>query len=199
MKKRLLAVLLFITTAFVHAADKYAPQGNSLADALQWLAVQTACLGEYGMAFTGDFTQADPRDTYRPNDIREYLANQARQSGGRTSIQTVYGICFNYAQAAYDLIRDNQSYYESKGMKRGGFYIAGVHQNPRQMVLYNPVPQGRHDTEQNGVYVKVNSRPNVQTHDSITLHAWLWVYGNDGTIYWIDPTWTDNSGDVVWG
>ncbi|MDR2434430.1 MAG: tetratricopeptide repeat protein [Treponema sp.] len=195
MKKLTSVALLLLTgLAFIHAADKYAPAGNTLADALQWLAVQTACLGEYSMAFTGDFTQSDPRDNYRPNDIREYLA---RQSGNRTSIRTIYGICFDYAQYAYNIISDSRSYYTGLGVRQ--WYIAGTHGNSRQMVLYDPVPRGQHDLEQNGVYVKVASRPNVQAHNDITYHAWLWVIGNDGTTYWIDPTWTDNTGYVWWG
>jgi tetratricopeptide (TPR) repeat protein len=189
-----IVVLLLVTTIFAFAADKYAPQGNTLADAIQWLAVQTACLGEYGMAFTGDFTQPDPRDIYRPNDIREYLV---KQSGGRTRVQTVYGICFDYAQYAYNVILASRSYYTSLGVRQ--WYIAGTHGNSRQIELYDPVSRGQHDVEQNGVYVKIASRENVQAHDNITYHAWLWVIGNDGTIYWIDPTWTDNSGYVVWG
>jgi tetratricopeptide (TPR) repeat protein len=50
----------------------------------------------------------------------------------------------------------------------------------------------------NGVYVKESERQNVRTHGNATYRAWLWMYGNDGEIYWIDPTWTDNYGYVVW-
>jgi hypothetical protein len=32
-----------------------------------------------------------------------------------------------------------------------------------------------------------------------TDHAWLWIMRNDGVWFWIDPTWTDNSGYVVYG
>jgi hypothetical protein len=39
----------------------------------------------------------------------------------------------------------------------------------------------------------------VQAHGNATVHAWLWVYSNDGTIYWIDPTWTDTAGYIWWG
>jgi hypothetical protein len=52
MKKRFVmsAVLLLIVTAFA-AADKYAPPSvKSLSDELQWLAMQTACIGQYSMA-----------------------------------------------------------------------------------------------------------------------------------------------------
>jgi tetratricopeptide (TPR) repeat protein len=110
-----------------------------------------------------------------------------------------YGICFNYAQAAYDDISQYQSHYESLGMKKSGWYIAGVLDNPRQITLYDPVSRGQATMILNGVYVKEASRQNARAHGSATYHAWLWVYGNDGEIYWIDPTWTDNNGYVVWG
>jgi hypothetical protein len=54
------AALLLLVTAFA-AADKYAaPSAGSLSDELQWLAIQTACIGQYSMAQTGDFTLGDP-------------------------------------------------------------------------------------------------------------------------------------------
>jgi Flp pilus assembly protein TadD len=199
MKKLLSVVLLLTGLTFAHAADKYTPAGNTLPDALQWLAVQTACLSEYGRAFTGDFTQDDPRDIYRPSDIREYLANQ---SGRRTRVQTIYGICFDYAQAAYNAISASQSYYEGRGMKSGQWYIAGTWKNnPGVIILFDPVARGGPGTiSPNGVHIKEQSRYNVQNHGNRPMnHAWLWVIGNDGTTYWIDPTWTDGDGYVWWG
>jgi tetratricopeptide (TPR) repeat protein len=194
MKKRLLAVLLLITTVFVHAADRYAPAGNSLSDALQWLAAYTACIGLYnGAEFSGD---TDPPDNYRPSDIREYLANQ---SGDQTKVDTFYGICFNYAQAAYNVITKNQSYYTNLGIK--AWYMAACWEtNPSEIKLFDPVLRGQHTTRFNGVYMREHSQHNVQNHGNRPMnHAWLWVIANDGTIYWVDPTWTDNSGYVVWG
>ncbi|MDR1326259.1 MAG: tetratricopeptide repeat protein [Treponema sp.] len=199
MKKLTSVVLLLAGLTFAHATDKYAPAGNTLADALQWLAVQTASLGEYGMAFTGDFTEPDPRDNYRPSDIREYLAGQ---SGNRTRVQTIYGICFDYAQYAYNVISASQSYYEGRGMKSGQWYIAATWKNnPGVIRLFDPVARGGPDTiSPNGVHIKEQSRRSVQNHGNRPMnHAWLWVIGNDGTTYWIDPTWTDGTGYVWWG
>jgi hypothetical protein len=51
----------------------------------------------------------------------------------------------------------------------------------------------------NGVYLKENSRYQVYAHDGAAGHAWIWVQHNNGTWYWIDPTWTDNTGYVWWG
>ncbi|MDR1506838.1 MAG: tetratricopeptide repeat protein [Treponema sp.] len=197
MKKRCISVLLLLAgLASVHAADKYAPAGNSLADAMQWLAVRTACLSEYGMAFTEDFTEPDPRDNYRPADIREYLAGQ---SGGRTRVQTIYGICFDYARAAYDYISQNSNYYGNLGVRE--WYMAATWKTePGVIKLFDPVQRGQHTTSFNGVYMKEISRHNVRHHGNSPMnHAWLWAYGNDGTVYWIDPTWTDGYGYVVWG
>jgi hypothetical protein len=113
MKKGAIIVLLLAAPALTHAADKYAPLGgNSLADELQWLAAQIACVGQYNMAQTGDYSIGDPQDYYRPADIREYLT---RLSGSRTATTTFYGICFDYAQAAYNHILNNRSLYENRG------------------------------------------------------------------------------------
>jgi tetratricopeptide (TPR) repeat protein len=197
MKKSAITVLLLAAAAIAQAADKYTPLGgNSLANELQWLTAQTACAGQYNMAQTGDYSIGDPHDYYRPADIREYLA---RQSGGRTATTTFYGICFDYAQAAYNHISGNRAAYEAKGMKRNGWYIVGTGNNSRQITLYDPSSREQATLRMNGVYIKENSRQNVQAHGNATVHAWLWVYGNDGTIYWIDPTWTDTAGYIWWG
>lgn len=194
MKKSMWMIgLLLAGLPFAHA-DKYAPVGNTLADALQWLAVQTACLGEYSMAQTGDSSVSDPMDNYRPPDVREYLA---RQSGNRTRSLTFYGICFDYAQTAYNIILQNSSQYGNLGVK--AWYMAGTHKNSREIILIDPTSKEKSDYNQNGVPVKVASRQNVRAHGDATSHAWLWVYGNDGNTYWIDPTWTDNTGYIWWG
>jgi tetratricopeptide (TPR) repeat protein len=172
------------------------PQSSALPDELQWLAVQIACTSMYNMAQTGDFTQPDPQDWYKPNHIRTYLTEL---SGSQTQNTMTYGICFNYAQAAYDDILRYRGHYEKLGMKANGWYIAAAFDNPREIILFDPVPKDKATRTVNGVSVREHSRQNVRTHDGATKHAWLWVYGNDGTIYWIDPTWTDNTGYPWWG
>jgi tetratricopeptide (TPR) repeat protein len=190
MKRTIFAIMLLAAMTSAAAAD-------DLTGELQWLSVQTACLGMYNNAQAGNYTLGDPHDYYKPSDIREYLTER---SGSRTVTQTFYGICFDYAQTAYDEIKNNRNRYESLGMKQNGWYIAMVKDNPRQIVLYDPVSQDKATDILNGVYLKENSRQNVRNHGGTTTwHAWLWIYGNDGTIYWIDPTWTDNAGYVWWG
>jgi tetratricopeptide (TPR) repeat protein len=196
MKRNTIAVFLLVSAVFARAADKYTPPGGALVEELQWLAIQTACVGQYNNAQAGNYTLHDPRDNYTPADIRGYLTEL---SGSRTRTPTFYGICFDYAQAAYDDISAYRSHYEGKGMQKNGWYIAAAQDNSRQITLYDPVSRERATAVFNGVPLKESSRQNVAAHGGATWHAWLWVYGNNGTIYWIDPTWTDNSGYVWWG
>jgi hypothetical protein len=164
--------------------------GNSLADELQWHAVQTAYLAIYNMAQTGDFTLDDPYDYYQPSAIRDYLTSL---SGAETRNMMTYDICLNYAQLAYNDISRYQVHYEKLGMRMNGWYIAGVYGNSREITLFDPVSREQADVRLNRVYVKTVFQQNVRAHGDATYHAWLWVYGNNGTIYWIDPTWTDNA------
>jgi Tfp pilus assembly protein PilF len=199
MKKRVFAVLLLIAAVFVHAADRYALSGNTLTDVVQWLAVYAACVGQYNVAYLGDYKSGnpDPENLYQPTDIREYMA---RMSGDRTKADTFFGICFDYAQAAYNEIKRNRNRYGGLGIKE--WYMACTWRTtPGQIRLFDPVPNKGPDTiEPNGVPIKEQSRHNVQNHGNGPMnHAWLWVIANDGTIYWIDPTWTDDNGYVVWG
>jgi tetratricopeptide (TPR) repeat protein len=188
--KRFASICLLLILTIQHGFT------DDFTDELQWLAKLTACIGQYNKAQTGDYTVKDPQDYYRPSDIREWLA---KQSGSRTVTQTFYGICFDYAQAAYNTISQSPSQYEQLGMRRGGWYIAVVGNNPRQITLYDPVARDKATVIMNGVPLKENSRQNIRAHGDAKNHAWLWVYGNDGTIYWLDPTWTDTSGYVWWG
>jgi hypothetical protein len=169
--------------------DKYVfLEDSTLAYAIQWLAVQTACIGIYSKDDLGEYP-----GFYKPSDIRQYLT---WQNGNRTSITTFAGVSSDYALAAYNEITRNQSRYMNLGVK--AWYIATVFSNPREIILYDPVPWGQHTGIINGIPMKEQSRRNVQTHENVEYHAWLWIYTNDGTIYWIDPTWTDE-GYVWWG
>lgn len=58
----------------------------------------------------------DPHDHYTPNMMKQRFADM---SGERTRIQTFYGICFDYAQAAWDDIKRYQGVYI-------GFFSAGI-------------------------------------------------------------------------
>lgn len=197
MKKRIFIFALFLAfCAGCCYADKFS-------DLLQDLAVQTACLGQYSMAQTGDETAEDPYDFYTPNHLAERFA---KMSGTKTKTDTFYGVCFNYAEAAYKDISDNLSLYVDSGMENGEFYIAATNFFGNGIILYRPAKDGETpDQTMNGVALKkVREELQVTPHldgngKPAQQHAWLWVEKNDGGQYWVDPTWTDNVGFVVWG
>jgi hypothetical protein len=173
---------------------------NDFTDLLQDLAVQTACLGMYSTAQTGAYVTSrydDPPDWYDP----PMMANRfAAMSGNMTRINTFYGVCFDYAQFAWDDIKKYQKMYNDAGMKNQQWFIAVANKNaPSTIILYDPVSQEKATIISNGVYLKENSRHKVYSHDGATGHAWIWIQHKNGDWYWIDPTWTDNTGYVWWG
>jgi len=193
MKKYVCFIVLFTIIVSTTTAD-------ALADILQDLAVQTACLGMYSTAQTGVYVTSrydDPPDWYDP----PMLANRfAAMSGNMTRINTFYGVCFDYAQFAWDDIKRYQKSYNDAGMIGQQWYIAVTNKNdPYTIILYDPVSRENATIISNGVYLKENSRHRVYAHDGATGHAWLWVQHSNGTWYWIDPTWTDNTGYPWWG
>jgi len=195
-KKSLFIGVLFLLSISTISAD-------DLANLLQDLAVQTACLGMYSTAQTGVYVTSrydDPPDWYDP----PMMANRfAAMSGNMTRIETFYGVCFDYAQFAWNDIKKYQKLYNDAGMKGQQWYIAVANVgNPNTIILYDPLPEGRKNEAtiiSNGIYLKENSRHRVYAHDGATGHAWLWVQHNNSTWYWIDPTWTDNKGYPWWG
>jgi opacity protein-like surface antigen len=127
----------------------------------------------------------------------------AAMSGNMTRINTFKGLCFDYAQFAWDDIKKYQALYNKAGMKDQQWYIAAAKAgDPYTIILYDPLPEakvGQATDYYNGVDVKENSQHRVYAHDGAENHAWLWVQHKNGTWYWIDPTWTDNTGYVWWG
>jgi hypothetical protein len=194
-KKGLFACFLFLTLVCKIMAD-------DLADLLQDLAVQTACLGMYSSAEAGVVDNVtnryvDPPDWYTPPLMNTRFAEM---SGEMTRITTFYGICFDYAQSAWDDIYKYQEAYNAAGMKGQQWYIAASFpDDPNTIILYDPVPSENATRILNGVPVREYARHKVYAHDGATGHGWLWVQHKNGTWYWIDPTWTDNSGYVWWG
>jgi len=55
------------------------------------------------------------------------------------------------------------------------------------------------DIRMNGYYLKRQRHLSVIPHDNNTNHAWIIIQHNNGTWYWVDPTWTDNTGRVIFG
>ena len=196
MRKRsiqLLFGILFIANSFIFPDD--------FTDILQDLAFQTACIGQYSATQAGGGWYDDPYDYYTP----PMMAGRFKQmSGNQTKTDTFYGICFNYAQAAYDDINRYKSTYNEKGMYETGWYIASAGPDGNSIKLFDPCSKENATDIRNGVYVKLNTTFNTKTHKMLngtraTNHAWLLIKRNDGVWFWIDPTWTDNLGYVVYG
>lgn len=177
---------------------------DSFTDAIQDLAIQTACLGQYSMTEAGGGWYDDPHDYYTPQMMAQRFADM---SGNMTRTTTFYGICFDYAQFAYNDVEKYKKWYNEQGMYEGQFWIAGVHENSNQIILSMPTTKANATIIQNGVYIKTfgeKSNRNVKTHKQLngvraTHHAWFWIQRADGVWFWIDPTWTDNLGYVVYG
>jgi len=194
MKKSIFAGVLFSLLAASIPAD-------DLANRLQDLAIQTACVGVYTKAKTNinvNLRYDDPPDYYTPS----MLANRFTTiSGSKTHTNAFYGVCFDYAQYAWYEIKKNQKKFNDAGMKGTQWYIAIANAGyPNTIILYDPVSKEKASiTLTNGISLKEISRYNIYAHDGTSNHAWLWVQHNNGTWYWIDPTWTDNTGYVWWG
>ncbi|MBR0495651.1 MAG: hypothetical protein IJJ71_05725 [Treponema sp.] len=168
---------------------------ENLAYQLQWLAVKIACKGMYDMAYTGDFRAKNPTDYYKTSFIKKYLAtNDGKASKGTTLFE---GICFDYADFAYQELSDNKKSYSSRIAK---FYMVGTFKDANDIIAYRLAAKGESsDMTINRTPVVVFSHNNIRAHDAATNHAWFWVQATDGTMYWVDPTWTDNSGRPVYG
>jgi len=197
MEKKYLAILFLIFSIV------FKIQADDLADLLQDLAIQTACLGEYSSTQAGTIDYItnryiDPPNWYTPSLMASRFASM---SGSMTRTILFYGICFDYAQFAWNDILDYQEAYNEAGMKDQQWYIAVAnHGDPNIIILYDPFPpENSVDRILNGIPVREYSRYNIRTHGDATGHAWLWVQHENGTWYWIDPTWTDNTGYPWWG
>ena len=191
MKRRVFYFLILFLSVRIFA--------DSFIDAIQDLAVRTACIGQYSMTEAGGGWYDDPHDYYRPQTIASRLASE---SGNKTRTLTFYGICFDYADFAHKYIKENERYFQSVGMYERQYWIAGVHGNPGTIILQYPGTLNNYTTIQNGIYVKIPEKGGykpVVTHNKVTHHAWIWIKRADGVWFWVDPTWTDNTGCVVYG
>ena len=192
----------YITFLLIIATNSFA---DTFTDSIQDLALYTACIGQYSMTEAGGGWYDDPHDYYTPQIIASRLA---KESGNMTRTATFYGICFDYAQFAYKYVDRYLGFYKSKGLYESQFWIAGTDDNPNSIELQYPGDRNNYTTIQNGVYVKRpkdNPFRSVKTHrhadgkgKSATHHAWFWIQRADGVQFWVDPTWTDNLGYVVY-
>ena len=195
------SILIILASIFGFVNQLFA---DSFTDAIQDLAIQTACIGQYSATQAGGGWYDDPYDYYTPAMMAERFKNM---SGNMTRTITFYGVCFDYAEFAYWDIKEYQTSYNNKGMGESQFFLATVDSNSNEITLSRPSNKNEATQIQNGVYVKTfgsASFRDVKTHKKLNgeralHHAWLWVMRNDGVWFWVDPTWTDNLGYVVYG
>ena len=196
MKKQITVLFLFLAIVSTTFAD-------SFTDAIQDLAFRTACIGKYSMRQAG--LSGTATNYYTEEMIESRLA---QESGNMTRTATFYGVCFDYAQFAYNYVDRYLGYYKSKGLYESQFWIAGTDENPNSIDLQYPGDKNNYTVIQNGVYMKRpanNPFRTVKTHrlnnqgERATYHAWIWIERADGVQFWVDPTWTDNLGYVVYG
>lgn len=165
---------------------------KTLAYNLQWLAVEVACKGKYDMAYTGDFYTKNPTDYYTTSYIKQYLAKSGEYTRGTTLFE---GICFDYADWAYQDVASNK-----KNFNVTDVWMVGTFNDSSNIIAYRIAQNGETPNYQiNGTPVIVAAQYHIAAHENAKYHAWLWVRGTDGVFYWVDPTWTDNSGRPVYG
>ncbi len=184
-----------------------APTGNAeyyydetLTAQLQWLAVKIACKGIYDMAYRGDFSAKNPTDYYKTSFIKKYLAsNEGKASKGTDLFE---GICFDYADFSYRELRDHRNEYSSRIAK---FWMVGTFEDANDIITYRIAQNGEKSNDTiNGTPVVIFNHNHILAHKNAQNHAaqnhaWFWIQSTDGTMYWVDPTWTDNSGHPVYG
>ena len=134
---------------------------DSFTDIIQDLAIQTACIGTYSATQAGGGWYDDPYDYYTPDMMAERFKNM---SGNMTRTITFYGVCFDYAQFAFDDIETYKSLYNQEGMYEWSWWLAGVHENPNEITLSYPTNKSNANRVQNGVFVKEGNSKNVKTH-----------------------------------
>lgn len=167
----------------------------NLAYQLQWLAVRIACIGTYDMAYTGDFRAKNPTDHYTTRFIKSYLAKSGQTTRGTLLFE---GICFDYADFMYQEIKQNWHRYNNLGITQ--YWMVGTFADSNDIITYRVANSEEQSTMTiNGIPVVVFAHNRIQAHNGATNHAWIWAQSYDGTMYWVDPTWTDNLGRPVYG
>ena len=115
--------IFFIINIFFLNAFLYP---DSFTNIIQDLAMQTACIGQYSATQAGGGWNEDPHDYYTPKMMAERFK---KMSGDMTRTTTFYGVCFDYAQFAWDDIKKYQTSYNNAGMKNQEWYLVYVHGN----------------------------------------------------------------------
>lgn len=219
IKKTLIGFLIIFASIFTRLyAEKLSL--DDLLLILQFSNITTACKGQYSATQADKSRFEDPEDWYKPRDLADFFAIT---SGDRTSTETFYGICFDYAFDLYKTLWESTTYVEGFTYVENisEVYVAATFDDPNQVLLYE-IPRGEYgdgriysdwwdlDAGQrwgkqnnlpmlNGVYVNYCGYKKVKAHLNACNHAWVWVLTQDGTWFWLDPTYTDNTGFLYYG
>ncbi len=177
---------------------------DSFTDAIQELAMRTACAGQYIKEESEDGPCISMSDYYTQKLFTSEISQETNTS---TKSSTFSGVCFDFAYYAWNYIKDNLSYFNSCGMIENQFWLAGVDDDSSLITLSKPTTKDNASSFLNGVPIKTygeDSKRNIKAHkktdgERATHHSWIWIERKDKVWFWIDPTWTDNLGYVVYG
>jgi len=187
MKKVILTFALLLLTSFLFA--------NTIIDferLLQMKAVETACYGTYVIPGSNP-----PYDYYTVSSLSRF---QSSNNGQITSVKNFIGVCMDYSVWMFNSIIENKIIFERYGMKQNQLFIAVSSSNPNNgITLYKLSNRNNADVSMNGYYFKRHHILSVTPHKNNTNHAWIIIQHNNGTWFWVDPTWTDNTGRVIFG
>ena len=187
MKKTIFNIaILFITTSV------FAQTVNDFERLLQMKAVETASYGTY--ILPGSPT---PYDYYTVSTLNRIPFTN---NGQTASTERFNGVCMDYSVWMYKSITENKAIFERHGMSPNQYFIAVSTKNPNDgITLYKLANRNNSDIRINNYYLKRHRHLSATPHDNNTNHAWIIIQHNNGTLYWVDPTWTDNTGRVVFG
>ena len=104
---------------------------NEFIDRIQLITFITACAGQYSAIQAGYDNSKEIGNYYTP----EMYANGFKSmSGNRTSTQTFYGVCTDYASAEWNYINRYETYLIDIGMKEDGFFIVDVNKEQPNII-----------------------------------------------------------------
>ncbi len=190
MYKKILSLIL-LSVSLPLFADEFL-------DNIQLIAFITACAGQYSTIQAGYDSNRKVGNYYTPE---MYADGFKSMSGNRTSTQMFYGVCADYAFAAWNYIHQYKDYFVSIGMKKDGFFIVAVDED-NKINLFKPKldeEKTKSNYVLNGIEMITIASYQVHPHENVTHHSWIWIQKNNDDWYWMDPTFSDNTGYIHCG
>lgn len=191
MIKKILSLIIISVTIPLFA--------DEFVDRIQLITFITACAGQYSAIQAGYDSNKVIGNYYTPE---MYADGFKSMSGNRTSTQLFYGICTDYAFAEWNYINRYKTSLMNIGMKEDGFFIVDVNkEKPNIIQLFRPVIDDGTESNYvlNGIEMVKVSEIQAQPHENVTNHAWIWIQKNNDEWYWMDPTFSDNTGYIHFG